>query len=109
MEQEKRRVEIVEEYLRGGVSLRELGRRKGVTPVTLHRWVKRYEAGLGCGPPGKGKGKDSKRVAEEPKEIKRLESKLEEARLEAGLYKAMIEIAERELGIAIRKKRGAKR
>jgi hypothetical protein len=43
-----------------------------------------------------------------PEEVQKLQRELEVARLEARIYKTMIDIAEKDLGIQIRKKRGAK-
>jgi hypothetical protein len=43
-----------------------------------------------------------------PTEVKELQRQLDEARLHNKLLTAMIDIAEDELGIPIRKKRGAK-
>lgn len=92
---------MVAEYLRGGVTLRELERRHGVSFSTIHRWVKAHERGEA--------GKVSPReMVEMPKDIRKLQRELHEARLEAKLYKTMIEIAEKEMGIPIRKKSGAK-
>ena len=45
MGQEKRRKEAVEDYMGGGMSLREVGVKWGIRISTLHHWVKRYEAG----------------------------------------------------------------
>ena len=42
-------------------------------------------------------------------QIKQLSRQLEDERIKAELYKKMIEIAERDLGIPIEKKYGAKR
>lgn len=104
MGQEKKRKEVVEEYLKGGVSLRELSVKHGIAPATIHRWVKLYESGSGIG---------SRRMRVEvmstmPDEVKRLQRELYEARLHTKLLETMIDIAENELGIPIRKKSGAK-
>lgn len=105
MGQEKKRKEVVEEYLKGGVSLRELSWKHGINHRTIHRWVKLYESGSGVG---------ARRMRAEvkstmPDEVKRLQRELYEARLHAKLLETIIDIAENELGIAIRKKSGAKR
>ena len=102
MGQEKSRKEIVEEYLRGGISLRELGRKYGVKPASLHRWVKGHQSGEESG------SRRSQALIEMPKDVRRLQRELYEAQLEAKLYKTMVEVAEKEFGIPIRKKRGAK-
>lgn len=92
---------IVEEYLKGEESLRELGRRYGIHHVKIHRWVKEYGSERSLAEAGYTK--------EEAGEIKRLRRELEDARLRNELLTAMIDIAEEEMGIDIRKKRGAKR
>lgn len=103
MRQEKSKEEIVKEYLGGGVSLREMSRKYGVKTASLHRWVKAYQGGqeIESRPPPQA-------MIDMPKDIVRLQRELYEARLEAKLYRTMVEVAEKELGIPIRKKRGAK-
>ena len=96
---EKKR--IVEEYLKGDVSLRELGRRYGIDHVSLHRWVNEYRSERSLAEAGYTK--------EDAGEIKRLRKELEDAKLTNELLTAMIDIAEEEMGIDIRKKRGARR
>lgn len=105
MGQEKKRKEVVEEYLKGGISLRELGARHGIGSATIHRWVKAYDSG------GESIARRRMRtevMREMPEEVKRLQRELYEARLHAKLLETMIDIAETEMGIAIRKKSGAK-
>ena len=104
MGQEKKRKEAVEEYLKGGISLRELSAKHGIGAATIHRWVKAYESGGGIG---------ARRMRAEvkkamPKDVKRLERELYEVRLHNKLLETMIDIAENDLGIPIRKKSGAK-
>lgn len=102
MGQEKSKKEIVEEYLKGGISLRELSRKYGLTRATLHRLVKAFQSGEEI------EGRRPQAMVEMPKDVRRLQRELYEARLEAKLYKAMVEIAEKDLGISIRKKSGAR-
>ncbi len=102
MGQEKSRKEIVEEYLGGGVSLRELSRKYGVKAASLHRWVKAHRRGREI------ESRQPQALKDMPKDVRRLQQQLYEARLEAKLYKTMVEVAEKEFGIPIRKKRGAK-
>lgn len=100
MGQTKTKEEVVEEYLRGGGSLRFLSQKYGVSRATLHRWVQEH-----------GKVPRGAKVPEKkamPEEVKKLQQELREARLEALIYKTMVDVAERDLGIQIRKKRGAK-
>ena len=112
MGQERKKREVVEEYLRGGVTLRELEAKSGVPRQTIHRWVKRAEAGLGLDEQETAKERRklvAKQSEELPGDVQRLQKELEEARLYNELLNAMIDIAEERMGISIRKKRGAKR
>ena len=110
-ERKRKRAELVAEYRRGGVSLRELEGRYGIARGTIHRWVKASEAKA-----EEGKQEelaDSRwQIAERsgvPAELRRLRKELEEERLRNELLNTMIDIAEEQMGIDIRKKRGAKR
>jgi len=110
---DKRREEIVAEYLAGDASYRELEARYGVSSSTLQRWVK--VSGLEARQPdavGKS-GREASRADEPqenlPAEVKRLRAELQKAELHNKLLNAMIDIAEGQLGISIRKKSGAKR
>ena len=103
MRQKADKKAVVEEYLRGGVSLRELSREHGIKYQTLHRWVKDHES---------GKTEADKRrrevVEEMPREVRKLQQELYEARLKAKLFETMVDLAEKDLGIPIRKNFGAK-
>ena len=96
---------VLAEYLRGGVSLRQLARKHGVNHREIHRWVKAFRE--------EGKESlveiDKRYTKEQVAEIKRLRKELEDARLKNELLTAMIDIAEEQMGVDIRKKRGAKR
>src|SRR5438270_563328 len=102
MGQQKSKKEVVEEYLAGGISLRELSRRYGINYRTIHRWVKAYQSGEEIG------SRRPQAMVEMPKDVRRLQRELYEARLEAKLYKTMVEVAEKDLGIPIRKKSGVR-
>lgn len=95
--------EVVAEYMKGGISLRGMARKYGVNHRQIHRWVKE----LGTG--GSRVEKDVRYTGEQVAEIKRLRKELEDARLKNELLVAMIEIAEEQMGVDIRKKRGARR
>ncbi len=96
---------MVEEYLKGGISLRELCRKYGVKLATLHRWVKDYEQSGGLVGVVTNR---SKAMQEMSKDVKRLQRELYEARLHVKLMETMIDVAEKELGVPIRKKSGAR-
>ena len=111
MGQERKRREVVEEYERGGVTMGSLARKYGVGKATVHRWVKASEAVGGIEElerieeRGELTAKTKKRL---PIEVKELQKELEEARMYNDLLNAMIDIAEEQMGVAIRKKAGAK-
>ena len=80
--------------------MRFLSDKYGVSLSTLHRWVKAQAEESEVDGPA--------RVNAVPAEVRKLQRELEVARLEVKIYKTMIDIAEKDLGIQIRKKRGAK-
>ncbi len=104
MGEEKSKKEVVEEYLRGGISLRQLSRKYGMAHGTVHRWIRAHERGEEL---EEGQSK-VKALVDMPKDVRRLQRELYEARLEAKLYRTMVEVAEKDLGIVIRKKSGAR-
>ena len=55
------------------------------------------------------RGSEKDKAEQLQEQIKKLNRQLEDERIKAALYKKMIEIAERDLGIPIEKKYGAKR
>jgi transposase len=109
-EREKKREEIVREYLRGGTTYREMEKRYGVASSTICRWVKEFENGRGPKALGKVMVWRSLEVKERevPADVRQLRKELEEARLYNKLLNTMIDIAEEQMGVDIRKKRGAK-
>jgi transposase len=100
MGQTQSKVEVVREYRRGGVSLRFLSAKYGISLATLHGWVKAQAEEAEVDKPARANAVSA--------EVRKLQRELEVARLEVKIYKTMIDIAERDLGIQIRKKRGAK-
>jgi transposase-like protein len=112
MDKKKRtRKEIVGEYLAGGKTYRELAAESGINFRTINRWVladgrKRRITRSGieaasAGVPGVEYGL--------PREVGRLQSELRKAQLHNKLLNAMIDIAEEQMGVSIRKKPGSKR
>ena len=99
---------MLAEYLEGGISLRGLRRKYGIGHATIHRWFKAHEVGAQEEEGGGRRRRRSQAMLEMPKDVRRLERELYEERLRTKLLETMIEIAEREMGIPIRKKRGAK-
>lgn len=102
---------IVSEYLLGGGSFRFLGKKYGIDFRSLHSWVMKYK--------GNKKAKLKKGPSSEcllspasptlPTDVKQLQEELRKARLHNELLNAIIDIAEKDLKIDIRKKSGTKR
>ena len=108
---ERLREEIVAEYLAGGASYRELEGRYGCSCSTIHRWVQKAEKEEGAKRTEPEKGEMVLAVQREPMpgKIRELETELRRERLHNKLLNAMIDIAEGQMGVSIRKKPGAKR
>ena len=101
---------IIAEYLRGDTTYRKLAEKYGVDFRIIHSWVTRYKGKAlavkkikKIGPP---KQPDQKEQL--PADIKQLQEELRKARLHNKLLNAMIDIAEDQLKIDIRKKSGTK-
>lgn len=99
---------IISEYLLGNTTYRKLGDKYGVDFRTLHGWVSKFQGK----PMRKEKPqKQEKQLIEEPlpSDIKQLQEELRKARLHNKLLNTMIDIAEEQLKVDIRKKSGTKR
>lgn len=106
---------IINEYLLGCFTYRELEKKHGVSRQTINEWVLDYQ-GI---PRSKTirrqkaklqlmKGEQKEKTLPLPKEILELQKQLEQERLHNKLLTAMIAIAEQELSIPIRKKYGTR-
>ena len=97
---------IIAEYLTGNLSYRKLGIKYGVDFRLVHSWVMNYQ--------GKKRKQLSKpKVQKEEEaplsnEVKQLQQELRKAQLHNKLLNAIIDIAENQLKIDIRKKPGTK-
>jgi len=98
---------IIAEYLTGNSSYRKMGIKYGIDFRLIHSWVMKYQGKKRTINP---KTKD-KKVEEVPlsNEVKQLQQALRKAELHNKLLNAMINIAEDQLKIDIRKKSGTKR
>jgi|SRR5215211_2273169 len=111
---------IIAEYLAGGISYRALADKYGMDFRTLNYWVRCYQGrtikekkGASKKAKSKAKAKLSKRpispIQESlPVDVKQLQQELHKARLQSELLNAMIDTAEEQLGISIRKKAGTR-
>ena len=98
---------IVAEYLLGKISYRNLGKKYGIDFRLIHSWVMKFQ-----GKPVRKSIKPStkNKVLNEPlpTNVKLLQEELRKAKLHNELLTTMIDIAEKQLNISIRKKSGTK-
>jgi transposase-like protein len=108
---------VVKEYLGGGISLRKLGKKYGVSGTAVNRWIIAYEESVNAEALAAKAG--TLQTMEEANsqlappvsmaaEIKQLKEQLKQEQLHNRLLTAMIDIAEEELKIPIRKKYGTR-
>ena len=97
---------IIAEYLTGNSSYRKMGIKYGVDFRLIHSWVMKYQGKKRKINP---KLNDKKEEVPLSKEVKQLQQELRKAQLHNKLLNAMIDIAEEQLNIDIRKKSGTKR
>lgn len=100
---------IIAEYLKEETTFRKLGLKHGVDFRTLHSWVTKFR-GVSLKKEKSNTPKQSEQKDETlPTDVKQLQSELRKAKLYNELLNAMIDIAEDQLKIDIRKKSGTKR
>ena len=99
---------IIAEYLLGETTFRKLGIQHGVDFRTIHYWVKRFQGKLVKQSKPKIKSKAVLSQEDLPKDVKQLQEELRKSKLHNKLLNAIIDIAEDQLKIDIRKKSGTK-
>jgi len=100
---------IISEYLKGETSYRKLEKKHGIDFRVIHSWVSKYQ--------GKTMKKEKlekvivQPYQEEqlPTDVKQLQEELRKSRLHNKVLSSIIDIAEEQLKIDIRKKSGTKR
>jgi transposase-like protein len=97
---------IIAEYLTGISSYRKLGGKYQIDFRMIHSWVKKYQ-GKSLKPNKRQKTIEEKEVL--PNDVKQLQEALRMAKLHNKLLNNIIDIAEEQLQIDIRKKSGTKR
>lgn len=110
MDKQTTKEAIIAEYLMGGTSFRKLSAKYGIKHQKIHGWVQTFQ----------GRRKEKIKVnhfrgrpkkdqpSRETRDVKKLQKELVKAQLHNKLLNAMIDIAEEQLGVPIRKKSGAK-
>ena len=99
---------IIAEYLLGEVSYRQLGLKHSIDFRLIHSWVTKFQGR----PVRKSTPKSVlKNEATEhlPTDVRELQEELRKSKLHVELLNTMIDIAEDQLKISIRKKSGTKR
>ena len=107
----KFKTKVIRAYLRGEQSFAMLGRKYGLHPAQISRWVRIVRHGRKI----KGESKKvnkftgmSKKIAKTQvqllEENKKLKKQLEEAELKALVWQKVVEVADRELKLDIAKK-----
>ncbi len=100
---------FIAEFLKGDYTYRKFGSIYGIDHRTLHSWVTKFRGGsVKKEKPNTPKQSDLKDETL-PTDVKELQSELRKAKLYNELLNAMIDIAEDQLNIDIRKKSGTKR
>ena len=109
------KLQIIEEYMNSGESMESFQVKYGMGHCTLSRWMTNF--GLSNTSP-KQYIEMKKKLAESPEKtltertlearVAQLEKELREEKLKAEAANAMIDVAEEEFGIDLRKKAGAK-
>ena len=98
---------IVAEYLLGNLSYRQLGLKHGIDFRIIHSWVMKFIGNpKSCTKPV-SKGVE-KSVEKEPDALLQLREELRLEKLRTELLSSMIDIAEKDFKISIRKKFGTK-
>ena len=98
---------IIADYLTGNSSYRKMGIKYGIDFRLIHSWVMKYQ-----GKKRKYVPKPKEQQVEEAplsNDVKQLQQELRKAQLHNKLLNAIIDIAEDQLKIDIRKKSGTKR
>ena len=99
---------IIAEYLLGDTTYRKLGAKYGVDFRAIHHWVTRFQGKPVRKIKPKIKLNDDLPKEELPTDVKQLQEELRKPKLHNKLLNAIIDIAEEQLKIDIRKKSGTK-
>ncbi|MFQ3578818.1 MAG: hypothetical protein SNJ71_01595 [Bacteroidales bacterium] len=104
-EQEKEA--IIAEYLFGGTTYRRLEKKYGIDFRVIHSWVTKFK-GKTVHESNKTNSKKCE-IDQLPNDVKILQAELRKAKLNNELLNAIIDIAQEQFKINIRKKSGTKR
>lgn len=112
------RLQVVREYMAGGVTQKELGERYQLDRSLISTWIRRFAVTNELPVMSKKERKDSDLLAkidslerenrELQKALEQKDDELESATFRALAWETMVDVAEKELGIEIRKRPGSK-
>jgi len=99
---------IIAEYLLGDTTYRKLGAKHGVDFRAIHHWVTKFQGKPVKKVKPKIKSTSDLPQKELPTDVRQLQEELRKTKLHNKLLNAIIDIAEEQLKIDIRKKSGTK-
>ena len=104
------KLHVVEEVESGRITQSDAGRKYGILGhSTILKWCRKYGRHTSTRDTGMRMDKKETELLLLQNEIKALKQELEEARFKNVVLETLVDVAERELAIPIRKKYGAKR
>jgi transposase-like protein len=101
-------VQVLKEYLLGGVSMRSLGAKYGYAASTVHKWVMKEKKESIKQDKLLASKLASRKKEDMPDDVKALQEELRITRIRLQLIEAIVDIADEQLGTQIRKKVGAR-
>lgn len=102
---------IIEEYFSGDLSFNEFCKQKSLDRGTFNYWLLTFapEAHLSSKDMGKEKDRnESEEIRELKRQLRQKELELKKEKMRADFYETMVDVAEEQFNIDIRKKAGTK-
>ena len=107
------RWKLIQELAAGLINEQQACEKYGITVILIRQWRKQYYdrkiLPLQNIQPMKRKQSQTEKIKELEKQLKQTQKALQDEKVKSRAYEIMVDIAEKELSISIRKKSGAKR
>jgi transposase-like protein len=100
-EEQRKRALVTAEYLRGGISYRELGEKYSVSHTSIRKWIKAELTSKYL--------KKPESPVEQARNLAGLEKDLRAAQLRIKLLDTLLDIGKKQYGVDLRKKIGTRR